>query len=146
MGQTDRQTDGRTDGSRHRIISRSTSVRVGRWLLLVGGSGDEWAWRCGTVLNVLASSVLRRSAVRRAAGAAVSHRLLLMLLELLVLMLELLVVTLVTLEPGAVALECVQDVLAVRIDQLRPRLPQRLHDELDKPDLQPHQTSNSLIN
>ena len=138
MGQTDRQTDGRTDGSRHRIISRSTSVRVGRWLLLVGGSGDEWAWRCGTVLNVLASSVLRRSAVRRAAGAAVSHRLLLMLV--------LLVVTLVTLEPGAVALECVQDVLAVRIDQLRPRLPQRLHDELDKPDLQPHQTSNSLIN
>jgi len=72
--------------------------------------------------------------------------LLVLVVVVVLLMLVLLVVTLVTLKPGAVALECVQDVLAVRIDQLRPRLPQRLHDELDKPDLQPHQTSNSLIN
>jgi len=48
----------------------------------------------------------------------------------------LLFVTMVMFEPGPVPLQSVEDVLAVRVDELRPRLPERLHDEVDEADLQ----------
>lgn len=40
-----------------------------------------------------------------------------------------------TLVPVAVFFEVVENVLAVRIDQFGPRLPQRMHDVVDEADL-----------
>jgi len=68
------------------------------------------------------------SSAAAAAGRRVDH-------VLVPLLLLLVVVEMLVLEPGAVPLQCVEDVLTVRVDQLRPGLPQRLHDEVDEPDL-----------
>jgi len=38
--------------------------------------------------------------------------------------------------PGPVTLQSVENILTVRIDKFGPRLPQRLNDEVDEPDLQ----------
>jgi len=94
-----------------------------RWYWLehrcAGKSSDEWTHCRSRGADVSVVSCPLRQRGRR---TGISVLLLLLLMMMFV--------------PRPVALQGVENILAVRVDELRPRLPQRLNDVVDEPNLQ----------